>query len=83
MDEIYEPKKGFEDLFADLLEEFKREIQTVSNAIANQDQRSDEMPKDWVARKLADTEAKLEAIAAKYKPWFLALSNKATEFKEK
>ena len=36
MDEIYVPKKGFEDLFAALLEEYKREIQTVSDAIAKQ-----------------------------------------------
>ena len=28
MDEIYEPKKGFEDLFLALLKEYKREIFT-------------------------------------------------------
>ena len=78
MDEIYEPKKGFDDLFAALLEEYKREIQTVSDIIAKQDQRSDEKLKDWIARKLADTEANLEAIATKYKPRFRALSDKVT-----
>ena len=37
MNEIYDPKNGFEDLFLALLEEYKREIQAISDVIAKQD----------------------------------------------
>ena len=79
MDEIYEPKKGFEDLFAALLEEYKREVHRILVMIIKQGQRSDETLTAWTARKQADIEASLEALAAKYKPLFRALSDKVTE----
>ena len=79
MDEIYEPKKGFEDLFIDLLEEYKREIEAVSDAIAKHDQRRNEKLEAWVYRKIDDAAINLEAVAAKYKPLFRALSDSVTE----
>ena len=79
MDEIYEPKKGFEDLFVALLEEYKREVQRILLTVTKQDHRSDETLTAWTARKRAETEASLEALAAKYKPLFRALSEKVTE----
>jgi hypothetical protein len=65
MDELFAPKKGCEDLFADLLKEYKREIQAASY-VAMEDRRSDETLTQWIARKVADTEANLEALAEKY-----------------
>ena len=59
MDEIYEPKKGFEDLFVDLLAEYKREIEAVSDAIARQDQLSNEKLEAWVYRKIDDAATKV------------------------
>ncbi len=47
--------------------------------ITKQDQRSDETLSAWTARKRAETEASLEALAAKYKPLFRALSDSVTE----
>jgi hypothetical protein len=81
MDELFEPKKGCEDLFADLLIEYKREIQATSY-VAMQDRQSDETLTPWIARKVADTEASLEALAAKYKPRFRALSDSVTEIRK-
>ena len=79
MEEIYEPKKGFEDLFLALLKEYKREIQAISEVIVKQDQRSDETFDAWIDRKVVDAAANLEALAAKYKPLFRALSDSVTE----
>ena len=79
MGEIYEPKKGFEDLFLALLEEYKREIQAISDVIAKQDQRSDETLDAWIDRKIDSAAANLETLAAKYKPLFRALSDSVTE----
>ena len=83
MGEIYMPKKGFEDLFAALLEEYKREIQAIAKSITKRNQRSDEKLTDWINRKTAETEASLVALAAKYKPSFRALSDAVTEIPKK
>ena len=79
MDEIYKPKKGFEDLYLALLEAYKREVQPILVMQTKQDQRSDETLSAWTARKRAVTEASLEALAAKYKPLIRALSDSVTE----
>ena len=79
MDDIYKPKKGFEDLFATLLEEYKREVHRILVMMIKQGQRNDERLTAWTARKQAAIEASLRALAAKYKPLFQALSEKVTE----
>ena len=79
MDEIYQPKKGFEDLFAALLEEYKREVQRILVTVTKQAHRSDETLTAWTARKQADIEACLEPLAVKYKPLIRALSDSVTE----
>jgi 23S rRNA A2030 N6-methylase RlmJ len=79
MDEIYEPKKGFEDVFAALLDEYKREVHRTLVMIIKQGQRSDETLTAWTARKQADIEACLEPLAVKYKPLIRALSDSVTE----
>jgi len=63
-----------------LLREYKREIQAASY-VAMEERRSDETLTQWIARKVADTDANLEALAEKYKPLFRAMSDSVTEVK--
>ena len=54
MDEVHFPKKGFDDLYNALMEEYKREIQAIIDEVKNkgrrnEDRRSDEEFKDWLA----------------------------------
>ena len=73
MDEVHFPKKGFEDLYNALMEEYKREIQAIIDEVENkgrrnEDRRSDEEFKDWLARLGAEATARIEALDERYKP---------------
>ena len=88
MDELYIPKKGFQDLFQALLENYKREAQAIIDEVDNKEPRnedwlSDVEFKDWIDRLGAEVISRIDALDERYKPRFRGMAEEIIKFPQK
>ena len=88
IDETYIAKKGFEDLFDALMNDYRREAKAILDEVDNKgrrndDRRVDEEFADWLTRLGAEAAVKLDALVERYKPQFRSLADEIIKIPKK